>query len=327
MQYTQGVLSRAKQRLEQAKEARNSQIAQRREEAYEQLPRLKQIDLQLQQSMALAARAVFVQGGDAAQAMQQVRQANQALQKERAELVAAHFPAGYLDETPVCANCGGSGYVGTRMCACLQELCRQEQARELTLMVGGGEDFADFRLDYYSAAVDPGLGASPRRIMEKTLRSCQRYAEEFVPGKGNLLFSGSTGLGKTFLSACIAKTVLLKGYSVVYEPATRLFSVLNRVQFESDEAARREAARYTACDLLILDDLGTEMGGQFTNSALYALINDRLLLNKATVISTNLNSEDIEKRYSPQIASRLRGEYIRLAFVGEDIRIKKKQAF
>ena len=327
MGYSQEVLRRARARLDQEREARQSRYAQRLEQAYEHLPRLKQIDMELRRSMALAAQTVFTTGGDAKAVMEQVRMANQALQNERRELVEANFPVDHLDESPLCPLCGDRGYVGSRMCACLQELCRQEQVKELTLLAGGGEDFEKFRLDYYGAMVDPHIGASPRKVMEVTFRTCKKYAEEFTTASGNLLFSGGTGLGKTFLSSCIARSVSRKGYSVVYETAGRLFSVMNRVQFEGDEDARREAKRYTACDLLILDDLGTEMGGQFTTAALYTLINDRLLLKKPTVISTNLTSADIEKRYSVQVASRLRGEYTRVAFVGEDIRVKKNQMF
>ena len=158
-----------------------------------------------------------------------------------------------------------------------------------------------------------------------TYNTCKKYAYGFTERAGNLLFSGDTGLGKTFLSACIARTVADRGYSVMYESAGHLFSRLERAKFSGDEQARREAEKYTACDLLIIDDLGTEMGGQFTTSALYGLINDRILSGKATIISTNLNSADLEKRYSPAIASRLRGEFTRLAFLGEDIRLKKSR--
>ena len=138
-----------------------------------------------------------------------------------------------------------------------------------------------------------------------------------------MLFSGDTGLGKTFLSACIARQVADSGYSVVYESAGHLFSKMERAKFGGDEEAQREIRKYSDCDLLIVDDLGTEMGGQFTTAARYTLINDRLLAGKPMIISTNLNTEDIEKRYSSQIASRLRGSFRRVAFLGDDIRLKK----
>jgi DNA replication protein DnaC len=115
------------------------------------------------------------------------------------------------------------------------------------------------------------------------------------------------------------------GYSVMYESAGHLFANLERAKFSGDEQARKESDRYFACDLLIVDDLGTEMPGQFTTAALYGLINDRLLAGKPTIISTNLTIEEFERRYNRQIASRLRGSYVRVPFLGEDIRVQKNR--
>ena len=327
MGYSSEVMQRARQRLANAKAEREFENLRHRDEAYTRVPRLKQIDWELRQSMALAAQSIFASGEDVATAMAQVRQANQALQEERKMLVATYFEEGYLDDAPICDKCGGNGYVGSTMCECLAELCRQEQKKELTLLSGGKENFSQFRLDLYSDLPDPKLGISPRVVMERTLRTCRTYAAEFNEKAENLLFSGSTGLGKTFLSACIAKTVADRGYSVVYETASRMFAQMERARFSGDEEARREVEKYTQCDLMIIDDLGTEMGGQFTTAALYSVINDRLLRKKATIISTNLNTKDIEDRYSMQIASRLLGSYQRVAFVGEDIRRLKNRDF
>ena len=323
MAYSSEVMRRARQRLAQAKADRESENRQHLETAYAQVPRLRQIDQQLRQTMAFAARAVFQQGGDVRQAMDRAKEANLCLQQEREILIKENFPEGYLDESPVCTICGGSGYVGSRMCECLAELCRQEQKKELTFLHVGKETFEQFRLDYYPDRVDPKLGINIRSLMEKTYRTCRNYAMSFSERSPSLLFSGSTGLGKTFLSACIARAVADNGYSVVYESAAHLFSKLERAKFSGDPDARQEAEKYTACDLLIVDDLGTEMGGQFVTAALYILINDRILAGKPTIISTNLTNEDLEKRYSPQIVSRLRGVYQRVVFVGEDIRVKK----
>ena len=320
MGYSQEVLQRARQRLASAKADRESENLRNQEDAYARVPRLKQIDAQLRQTMSLAALRIFDSGENVADAMARVRQENLALQEERKALIAANFPEGYLDDAPVCAKCGGNGYVGSAMCQCLAELCRQEQMKELTLLSGGNEDFSQFRLEYYSDVTDPRYGASPRTVMEKTFRTCRAYGQAFSGKAENLLFSGSTGLGKTFLSACIARAVADRGYSVVYETASHLFAQMERARFSGDEDARREVEKYAHCDLLIIDDLGTEMGGQFTTAALYSIINDRLMNQKATIISTNLNSRGIEERYNAQIASRLLGCYQRVAFVGEDIR-------
>ena len=325
MAYSAEVLSRARARLAMAKEDRESENREHLQQAYAQVPRLKEIDRLLRLTMAQAAQAAFTQGADPTELLEQARRENLLLQQERAELEALYFEEGFLDDSPICENCGGSGYVGSVMCECLRELCRQEQKKELTFLNVGRESFEQFRLDYYPDREDPKFGVNIRTIMEKTYQTCRRYAQNFTERSNNLLFSGDTGLGKTFLSACIARAVADNGYSVTYESAGHLFGNLERAKFNADEQARREADRYLACDLLIVDDLGTEMPGQFTTAALYSLINDRILGGKPTIISTNLTIDEVEKRYNRQIASRLRGGYVRVPFVGEDIRVMKNR--
>ena len=325
MAYSAEVLSRARARLAMAKEDRESENREHLQQAYAQVPRLKEIDRLLRLTMAQAAQAAFAQGGDPAELLGQARRENLLLQQERAELEALYFEEGFLDDSPICDRCGGSGYVGSAMCECLRELCRQEQKKELTFLNVGRESFDQFRLEYYPDREDPKFGVNIRTIMEKTYQTCRRYAQNFSERSNNLLFSGDTGLGKTFLSACIARTVADNGYSVMYESAGHLFANLERAKFSGDEQARKESDRYFACDLLIVDDLGTEMPGQFTTAALYGLINDRLLAGKPTIISTNLTIEEFERRYNRQIASRLRGSYVRVPFLGEDIRVQKNR--
>ena len=325
MAYSAEVIKRARDRLAQAKADRESENLQHLAEAYRRVPRLKEIDRELRQTMAVAFQAAFTQGGDVQQTMEQVKQQNLGLQQERARLVALNFEDGYLDESPICDRCCGSGYVGSTMCECLTELCRQEQKKELTLLSGGKETFHQFRLEYYSDQYDPKYGASPRQIMDLNFRNCRSYAASFTENSGNLLFIGGTGLGKTFLSACIARAVADRGYSVAYETASHLFSKLERAKFSGDEEARKDVEKFSRCDLLIIDDLGTEMPGQFVTAALYSLVNDRLLEGKPMLISTNLNLDEISRRYSPQIASRLHGSFSRLTFVGEDIRVMKNR--
>lgn len=324
MAYSAEVLRKAKARLETMRADRRSIQEQRLQSAYEAQPRLRQIDQLLRQSMAEAARAVFAQSGDAHAMMEKVRQENQALQREREAILQAHFPDNYLMEGPVCETCGGVGYIGAEMCQCLQSLCRDEQRKQLSLLACGTASFEDFRLDYYPDAFDPKCGASPRKVMAVTYDYCRNYASSFGPHSGSLLFTGGTGLGKTMLSACIATEVTEKGYSVVYESAGHLFSKLEKNRFNPTPETQREAAEIENAQLLIIDDLGTELQGNFVNAALYTLINDRILAGKPTIISTNLNADELPQRYSPQIASRLRGTYRPLTFVGEDIRFKKR---
>ena len=327
MAYSTEVVRRARARLAQAKEDRESENRQHLAEAYRRVPRIREIDMELRLTMAKAAQAAFRQGSDGREMMEAIRLQNLELQQERAILAMEHFEEGYLDETPICENCGGSGYIGSAMCECLQELCRQEQKKEVSILSGSKDNFSQFRLEYYPDQLDRNLGVNIRDLMEKTFQTCRRYAMTFSEKSGNLLFSGDTGLGKTFLSACIARTVADRGYSVVYESAGHLFANLERAKFSNDEAAREACRRYNDCDLLIIDDLGTEMPGQFTTAALYSLINDRLLMSKPMIVSTNLTVDEMLRRYSPQIASRLRGSFTRVAFLGEDIRVQKNRGF
>lgn len=325
MAYSAEVVKRARARLAQAKEDRESENRQHLAVAYARVPRIQEIDIQLRRTMAQAAQAAFLQGNDGRELLEKARLENLELQQERAILAMENFEEGYLDDSPICDKCGGSGYIGSNMCECLTELCRQEQKKEVSVLSGSREAFNQFRLDYYPDRIDPKYGASPRTIMERNLKICRTYALTFAPSAGNLLFVGGTGLGKTFLSACIARAVADRGYSVVYESSGHLFGKLEQAKFSPSEEARREAARFTDCDLLILDDLGTEMPGQFVTAAFYTLLNDRILAGKPMVISTNLNIDEAARRYSPQIASRLQGSFQGLTFVGEDIRILKNR--
>ena len=323
MAYSEEILRRARERLEQARRARERENEAHRLAAYERYPRLTEIDRELRHTMTQLMATALRTGEDPAEAVARIRDKNLALQQERDWILeAGDFEEGWLDESPICEKCGGSGYVGAQMCSCLHELCRQEQKLALTSLLGSGkETFDSFRLDVYPDAFDPELGTSPRRLMQSNLRLCKKYAQSFTPAAGNLLFSGGTGLGKTFLSACIARQVTDRGYSVVYDTAIRLFSDFEAEKFGADnEENRGRTRKYSECDLLIIDDLGTEMTTQFTVSVLYTVINTRMMENRATIISTNLADSELERRYNPQIAYRIIGTYRLIQFAGDDIR-------
>ena len=327
MPYSNEIVRKARAELASRKADHESRTNARLQEAYKRVPRIREIDIALRKSMAVAMQVAFRKGEDARAAMEEVKQANLQMQAEKQALIQANFAPGWLDETPICPKCGGSGYIGTFMCTCLQDLCRKEQEKEIALLADDGQHFGAFRLDYYSDRPDPKTGISPRAIMARGFDICREYAQEFSTASGNLLFNGGTGLGKTFLSACIAREVAAKGYSVAYETASHLFSKLEKHRFHPDEDTALEMKRLNQCDLLIIDDLGTELPGQFVTAALYTLINDRILAGKPMVVSTNLTIDEAGQRYSPQIRSRLQGSFRLLPFVGQDIRVLKNRGF
>ena len=166
--------------------------------------------------------------------------------------------------------------------------------------------------------------------MELVYEVCLNFAQKFGHFQfRNLFLTGAPGLGKTFLSACIARTVSEQGFSVVYDTAINIFRQFETRKFQRDaeelQTARDDTRRYLTCDLLILDDLGSEQASSFINSALYELLNTRLAAGRQSVISSNLAPEEIARRYTPQIASRLLGEFYSLHFFGDDIRLMKQK--
>ena len=325
MTYSNDILRRAKTRLAEEKSAHETRQEARQQLIYNAIPRVREIDRALRLSMVQAVQAAFAKGSSGQEALAQVKEANKALQAERQALISEKFPPEFAQEGPLCPHCGGEGYVGSTMCVCLEALCREEQQKELATLSAGVHTFGEFRPEYYPETPDPQYGVSARVIMTRTFSVCKKYAETFSMDSGNLLFNGGTGLGKTLLSACIARAVAEKGYSVAYESAPHLFAKLEKNRFRPDEDSARLAEELSACDLLIIDYLGTEMPGNFVTSALYTLVNDRLMAGRPTVISTNLNIAEIRERYSPQIASRLQGMYQLLPFVGTDIRVLKNK--
>ena len=324
MAYSESVLRAAEARLAAERQQHDEQNRHRIAEIYAAQPRLREIDSELRKTSARVMAACFRKGTDTQTAIEQLKRENLALQRERAWILESNeISPDDLADTPICTACGGTGYVGAVMCGCLRELCRQEQKKELSSILGGKERFEHFRLDVYPDAIDPALGVSPRMLMQCILQSAQHYARTFSPASGSILMLGATGLGKTYLSACIARAVADRGFSVAYESAIRVFADFEAEKFGNrGEETNDPTRRYFACDLLILDDLGTEMTTQFTVSALYQILNTRLLEGRPTIVSTNLPLGDIAPRYSAQIYSRLLGAYRLYKFYGDDIRFK-----
>ena len=321
------LLAQARREKEDIRRRSIQEDRRRHETAYARVPALRQLDGQIAALVAQSAASAMGQG----RPISELQAESLDLQAKRAELLVENgWPMEWLDGAWDCPKCRDTGYIEGRPCDCLMELYDRARARDLSaLMRLGSESFGTFDLGLYDDRPDPMTGVAPRQHMETVFNICYDYALNFRQGRSNLLFRGGTGLGKTFLSACIAREVSQQGFSVVYETAVSAMEAFEAQRFsrDSEDAGRADdqVRRLTGCDLLILDDLGTEMVTEYTRSALYTLVNDRLLHRKRTVISTNLTAAQMEKRYTPQLMSRLEGEYQVLPFVGTDIRILKKE--
>ncbi len=326
MAYDGRLMRRALLRFDEDKKRREEELRQREERVYAREPRLRQIDQELRSTMSRIIATALRQGTDPRAAVERLRDRNLELQREKRELLLGMgLPADCLEEKPACPLCGDTGYQGEAVCRCLRAYYAREQKKELSALLDlGSQSFDTFSLDWYSPKVDARLGISPRENMEGNRDVCVDYAYDFGKGSGNLLLTGQPGLGKTFLSACIARVVSEKGFSVVYDTAVHIFDRFETRKFAREDDAGDDVSRILRCDLLILDDLGTEMTTAFTQSALYQIVNTRLLERKSTIISTNLDLKEIGRRYLQQVSSRLEGEYRMLPFFGEDIRRLKK---
>jgi DNA replication protein DnaC len=232
-------------------------------------------------------------------------------------MAAAGITEADLQPPYTCQICGDRGFVDGKICNCRQaalnqlvyeQLCDVSPARECS--------FQNFDLGYYDQGIRPLMG----RVVE----SCQRYVRDFGPGSKNLLFTGATGLGKTHLSLAIAEGVAHKGHLVMYVSAPHLMDELERGKFQKDEAALEFREIIFGCDLLVIDDLGTEMVTSYTRSEVYDLVNTRLNTSRPTIINTNLTLQQIEGIYTSRVYSRITGMFAVVEFKGRDIRLLKK---
>ena len=329
MAYDGRIMHRALQHFEDDKAQRESRFEERRENLFRRQPRLREIDTELRSTMSRIIAGALRRGTDPRPAVEQLRDENLSLQREKRDLLMAmNLPEDALDLMPACSLCGDTGYRGGAVCRCLKRYYAQEQQKELSRMLDlGSQSFDTFSLDWYPDRYDSALGGSPREHMETVYDVCANYAHQFGRKPANLLLFGAPGLGKTFLSAAIAREVSDEGHSVVYDTAAHIFERFETQKFGREEGADGDVERILGCDLLILDDLGTEMTTAFVQSALYQIINTRLMEKKSTILSTNLMPGEIARRYSAQVASRLEGEYQLLPFFGDDIRLLKKNQF
>ena len=302
------------------------ELDRRTHEIYEKIPAVREMNEEISSAAVRSARQLLA--GDEL-AVEKLRRTISGLKEERQELLAAYgYPGDYLELHYDCADCQDTGYRDGRKCHCFRQreinlLYAQSNIREILER----ENFQTFSYEYFDdSRVDERSGRTAREYMRRVVESCQQYVEGFAKKKENILFTGKTGLGKTFLSNCIAKELIERCYSVVYLPAVEMFEIFSRDRFANDATDEdRDRSQYLLdCDLLIIDDLGTELVNTFTTSQLFYVINERMNRKRGTIISTNLPVNEMRDEFTDRVMSRIVSQYRVIPLYGEDIRIRKK---
>lgn len=253
----------------------------------------------------------------------------EALNQKKADYLAGYNkPAGYLDEIYTCPKCHDTGYINGHKCTCFKKKAIDLVYKDSNLKnITDNENFDTFSYEWYDKTTpDPAVRLTPYNNMQKVVSICHSFIDNFDNEYSNLLFYGNTGIGKTFLSNCIARELLNTSHSVIYLTAIELFQKFEASDFNRQSAADIpfNSSYILDCDLLIIDDLGTENGNTYTNSKLFYCINERMLRKKSVIISTNLSLQEIRDTYSERIFSRLTSSYKILKLFGKDIRILKR---
>ena len=298
-------------------------LDERKAKIYIEYPRIKDIEQELCKTAMNVGRAIL-NGKKAPELLNNLKSENLALQQELKDiLISASLPTDYLDDIYDCSPCKDTGFIDGKMCSCFKNLLKTITYQELnSLSPLSLSSFDSFSLDYYDNAPING-GESSKEKMTKIFNYCKQYCEKFSLNSPSILMQGGTGLGKTHLALSIANDVINAGYGVIYFSAPNILQQLEKEHF-SKNTDEETLKQITTCDLLILDDLGTEFATNFSNTTIYNIFNYRLSTNKPIIISTNLNYTELEKQYSQRFISRLIGNCVKMNFVGKDIRFIKR---
>lgn len=293
---------------------------------YKEIPELKEIDDKIVVG-SIADTKKLLMGDESA--LNKLKEDNLDLSMKKIELLCEHgYSPDYLSLNYICPDCKDTGYIGNKKCHCFKQaivdlVYSQSNIKRAIAM----ENFDTFSFNYYSNEyVDETTKLTPSANAHKVMDTCKNFIKNFDLTYENILLYGNTGVGKTFLANCIAKELLDSAHTVIYLTAFQLFDILEKNKFGKNDdnyEAENQFDYILDCDLLIIDDLGTELNNTFVTSQLYLCINERHLRQKSTIISTNLSWNDLNTNYSERIFSRITSNYILLKIVGEDIRLKK----
>lgn len=301
-------------------------LEERRKEIYARLPVVKQLEAEIAERSVACAKKLLE--GDKG-VLDRLKEDLRDLREQKALIIrAAGYPDDYLELHYRCPDCRDTGLVDGRKCHCfLQAQMKLLHAQSNLEDVLERENFKALSYEYYDdAEILPQLGITNAAYMRRVVAGCKEFVRVFDKKHDNLLFTGSTGVGKTFLTNCIARELMDDFHSVIYLTASDLFDVFSRNKFDYDNAEdMKDMYRFILdCDLLIIDDLGTELNNSFTSSRLFYCINERMNMSRSTIISTNLTLARLRDSYTDRVTSRIMSGYRIIPLYGGDIRLLKK---
>lgn len=314
---------------EDIKEKNKREQEERKAAVYKKLPRLKEIENEMINLGIEITKAVLFDDGDKNVLLEHLKKKQLDLKIEKAEILSSNnYPKDYLELKYDCKKCQDTGFIGLDKCSCLiqKQISHNYKQSKLSGILKQ-ENFDNFNINYYSD-ITSGKGVSPRKNMQHIYLECIKYVKDFDSHNRNMLFIGRPGLGKTFLCHSIAKDLLQAGKSVIYQSAPDLMDLVRKYKFDFDNEEQGNEALNDIykCDLLIIDDLGTELSTQFSGLVIYNILNKRLTESKKMIISTNLDVDEIIKNYSERITSRVFGNFDMFEFFGDDIRLIMKMS-
>ena len=303
-------------------------LQERREAIYAQIPRIEEIETSSKLSyLALAKQRILGESYD----QLKTQTTNRQLTAEKEALLEAHgYPRDYLEPIFQCSICKDTGYINYAKCSCFVEQLKNSLYLQSNLNnILSKENFDTFSMEYYSKDIKEGMTYSPYENMSNIVQRTQSFIESFETTnteRGNILIYGETGLGKTFLTNCIAKELLDKKHSVLYLSANELFEDVLGNFLMQQKTELEDLFKYVYnCELLVIDDLGTELTNNFVLSQLFEIINKRELAGLSTLISTNLSMVQLRDRYSERIMSRIIANYTVFNIYGDNIRYQKRR--
>lgn len=299
-------------------------IEERKAEVYAKDARLAELDDMIS-SCSLSAARKLIDGDDSARTTLHAKLIE--CRAKKAQIIHdLGYPEDYFTPPYRCPDCKDTGYIGSKQCHCFRQAAIDLVYTQSNLSeILDKENFDTLSLDFYTKdQTDRITGLSAYETAVRAVNECHRFADNFDNSFNNLFFYGSTGVGKTFLSNCVAKQLLDSGHSVIYFTAPQLFDIFEKDVFRKDVLSGQSRQNIYECDLLIIDDLGTEVSNSFTSSQLYLCINERIMRKRSTIISTNLGINQLADSYSERIFSRISSNYTMLKLFGDDIRIAKK---